>query len=140
MVPRGFAGQIRINVPAIPRDFPEEFFAVLSVLRRTLSRQLEVGCRPIIAYFLAFAVDRARELFKQERLVVHSEVPIPNVQIPEVGLVGGTLNFMTADVIGEASMGGFLVLQMAYFGRGDDARGRRTFRYSRSRKAYFYCC
>jgi len=120
MVPKGFAGKIRINLPAIPKDFPEEFYVVLTVLRRTLSRELEAGCRPIIAYFLAFAVDRAREMFKQERLVVHSEVPIPNVQIPGVGLVGGTLDFMTADVIGEAPMGTFVVFPMAYFGRGDD--------------------
>ena len=98
MVPKGFAGTIHINLPAIPKDFPEEFHVVLTVLRRTLSRELEAGCRAMIAYFLAFAVDREREMFKQERLVVHSDVPIPNVHIPEVGLVSGTLYFMTADV------------------------------------------
>jgi len=108
MVPKGFAGKIYINSSAIPRDFPEEFHVVLAVLRRTLSRELDAGCRPIIANFLAFAVDRAREMFKQERLVVHSEVPIPNVQIPEVGLVGGTLDFMTADIVGQAPMGNLL--------------------------------
>jgi len=75
-----------------------------------LSRELDVGCRPIITNFLAFAVDRAREMFKQERLVVHSEVPIQNVQIPEVGLVGRTLDFMTADIVGEAPMGNLLSL------------------------------
>jgi hypothetical protein len=58
---------------------------------------------------LAFAVDKARELFDSERLVVHSEIPIPNVQIPEVGFVGGTLDFMTAEVIGEAPMGNRLL-------------------------------
>ena len=108
MVPKGFAGKIRINLSAIPRDFPQEFYVLLAILRRTLSRELEGGCRPIIANFLALAVDRAREMFKQERLVVHSEVPIPNVQIPEVGLVGGTLDFMTADIIGKAPMGNLL--------------------------------
>src|SRR5436190_23557167 len=98
MVPKGFAGKIRINLSAIPMDFPEEFHVVLAVLRRTLSRELEAGCRPIIAYFLAFAVDRAREMFNQDRLVVHYEVSIPNVQIPDVGVVVGSLDFMTADV------------------------------------------
>lgn len=44
-------------------------------------------------------------MFEQRRLVVHSEVSIPNVQIPEVGLVGGTLDFMIADIIGQAPMG-----------------------------------
>src|SRR5947207_3878655 len=110
MVPKGFAGKIHINSFAIPTDFPQEFHVVLDVLRRTLSRELEGGCRPIIANFLAFAVDRAREMFKQERLVVHSEVPIPNVQIPGVGLVGGTLDFMIADVVGKAPMGNLLSL------------------------------
>lgn len=105
MVPKGFAGKIHINSSVIPTDFPQEFHVILAVLRRTLSRELDGGCRPIIANFLAFAVDRAREMFKQARLVVHSEVPIPNIQIPEVGLVGGTLDFMTADIIGEAPMG-----------------------------------
>jgi len=110
MVPKGYAGTIHINLPDIPRDFPQEFYVVLAVLRQTLSRQLEAGCRPIIANFLAFAVDRARKMFKRERLVVHSEVAIPNVQIPDVGLVGGTLDFMTADVIGMAPMGNLLSL------------------------------
>jgi len=138
MVPKGFAGKIHINLSAIPNDFPEEFHFVLAVLRRTLSRQVEAGCRPIIAYFLSFAVDRAREMFKDERLVVHSEVPIPNVQIPEVGLVGGTLDFMTADIVGEAPMGSFVVFSMAYSGRGGDGGGGWTLRESRSRKVHFH--
>lgn len=59
-------------------------------------------------------MERAREMFKNEWLVVHSEVPIPNVQIPEVGLVGGSLDFMTADIAGMAPMDTFVIFSMAY--------------------------
>ena len=104
-MPKGFAGGIHVNTSLLPTEFPVEFSVVLDVLRRTLSRQTEAGCRPIIANFLAFAVDAARKAFNNERLVVHSEVQIPNVQIPDVGLVGGKLDFMTACIIGDATMG-----------------------------------
>jgi hypothetical protein len=73
----------------------------------TISCEVEARCRPIIALFLSFAVNAARKLFKNERLTVHSEVPIPNVQILQVGLVEGTLDFMTASVIGEGPMSKF---------------------------------
>src|SRR5271167_3997545 len=115
MVPRGYAGKINVNTTLLPTDFPAEFFPVLKVLRRTLSREVEAGCRPIIAYFLSFAVDAARILFKNERLTVHSDIPIPYVQIPEVGLVGGTLDFTTASVIGEGPMSKFFILTASYF-------------------------
>ena len=105
IVPKGFAGQIHFNPTLLPAEFPIEFSVVLRVLRRTISRELEAGCRPIIANFLAFAVDAARKVFNDDRIAVHSEVQIPNVQIPEVGLVGGTIDFMTARVIGDAPMG-----------------------------------
>jgi len=115
MVPRGYAGKINVNTTLLPTDFPAEFFPVLKILRRTISREVEAGCRPIIAYFLSFAVDAARTLFKNERLAIHSEIPIPNVQIPEVGLVGGTLDFMTARVIGEGPMGKFFIFLTSNF-------------------------
>ena len=92
IVPKGYAGKININPELLPRDFPPEFAPVLKILRRTISRELDAGSRPIIAYFLAFAVDPARALFHNDRLTVHSEISIPNVQIPDVGLVGGTLD------------------------------------------------
>ena len=117
MVPNGFAGPIQINAAALPNNFPHQFHFSLDILRRTLSRNVEAGCRPIISYFLAYAVDKARELYNRERLVVHSEVPIPNIQIPEVGLVGGTLDFMTAEIIGQAPMGNTFCFRVLTFGR-----------------------
>ena len=66
---------------------------------------MDAGCRPIIALFLAYAVNAARTWFNQERLSVHSEISVPNVRIPEVGLVGGKMDFMTAPVKNRAPMG-----------------------------------
>jgi len=105
MVPHGVGGEILFDTRRLPNEFPSDFFTVLSVLRKTLSREREAGCRPIIALFLGYAVLKARELFQQERLAVHSEVPIPAIQIPEVGLVEGTLDFLLAEVTGIADMG-----------------------------------
>src|SRR5436305_11906240 len=111
--PKGYAGKIRINGNQLPKEYPSEISLVLSLLRRTLSREVEAGCRPIIALFLAAAVDRARLMFSNERLAVHSETPIPTIQIPDVGLVGGTLDFMTAKVIGEGPMGELFILPIS---------------------------
>jgi hypothetical protein len=104
MLPNGFAGEVCFDTTRLPNKFPSEFFTSLSVLRMTLSRELEAGCRPIIAHFLANAVLKARELFHQQRLAVHLEVPIPAIQIPSVGLVGGKLDFLLAEVAGSANM------------------------------------
>jgi hypothetical protein len=118
MVPDGYAGTIHINKSLLPQDFPAEFFLSLSVLRQTLSRTTEAGRRPIIALFLAYAVQRAREILQQPRLTIFSQVEIPWVPIAGVGgLVGGTLEFMTADAKGYAFMGTVPVFLMTYAGR-----------------------
>jgi len=93
MVPKGNVSRICFERSVLPINFPVEF-AVVLMLRRTLtSQELEAGSSsPIVANFLAFAVESARKIFNNERLVVHPEVQIPYVQIPDVGLVGGTLD------------------------------------------------
>jgi hypothetical protein len=106
MVPLGSAGPIYVNRHLLPTSLiKEEFFTVLNEFRSSLSREWEAGRRPIIALFLSHAVIQARELYKIERLAVHSEIAVPYIQIPEVGLVGGTLDFMVANVIGFGPMG-----------------------------------
>jgi len=105
MIPRGFGGRIHFESRRLPNEFPSDFFKVLSVLRMTLSRKLEAGRRPIIALFLGYAVLKARELFHQERLALYAEVPIPAIEIPEVGLVEGTVDFLLGEVKGSAAMG-----------------------------------
>jgi|SRR5579859_6110529 len=117
MVPLGFSGKIHVNNSLLPQSFPPEFFLSLTVLRKTLSRHLEAGVRPIIALFLAYAVEAARQKFNKERLSVQSEVPFPTVQIPEVGLVGGNLDFLTADAQGFAPMGTLHIFPMSYLAR-----------------------
>jgi len=105
-VPDGVAGPINVNIADLPTgNIQPEFFAILDTFRNTLSREFEAGCRPIIALFLSVAVKQARSQFGASRLAIHSEFPIPPVLIPEIGLVGGKLDFMTADVVGRGPMG-----------------------------------
>jgi len=66
---------------------------------------MEMGVRQIIGYFLAYAVDLARGLFKMERLVVHTEIEIPVVDIPRIGKVHGPMDFLTSPAAGGLSMG-----------------------------------
>lgn len=105
MVPNGVAGMLNVNVAALPTgSIQPEFFCILDIFRSTLSREFEAGCRPIIALFLSVAVSQARIVFNASRLAIHSECPIPPVHIPDVGLVGGKLDFMTAPVVGFGPM------------------------------------
>jgi hypothetical protein len=126
MLRKGLVGPVNFNPQMLPREWPEEFFTGLHLLRDTLSRQVEAGCRPVIAWYLAQAVCCARRIFGEPRLAVHSEVRVPSVPIPDVGLVGGTLDFLTADVEGEASMRIFHVFPVAYSARILHGRGRRA--------------
>lgn len=108
MLSDGLAGEIHWKLELLPKNFPPEFLQSLEMLRNTLSRRMEAGCRPIIALFLAYAVHAARQWFHKERLSVHSKVSVPNVKIPNVGLVGGKMDFMTACVKDRAPMSIFL--------------------------------
>ena len=126
MVPKGLTGPVNFNPQMLPREWPEEFFTGLDLLRDTLSRQVEAGCRPVIAWYLAQAVRCARRIFGDPRLAVHSQVRVPSVPIPGVGLVGGTLDFLTADMKGVAPMHIFHVFPVAYSARILHVRGRRA--------------
>jgi hypothetical protein len=117
MVPKGIGGRLEIVWDQLPKSFPEDFWTGLMCLRRTLSREVEVGCRPVIAWFLAAAVEQARIIFNDPRLAIHSEVKIPSVQIPNVGLVGGKLDFLLADVQGYGPMGTPDIYPVAYSNR-----------------------
>jgi hypothetical protein len=90
MLPKGLTGPVNFNPQMLPREWPEQSFTGLNLLRDTLSRKVEAGCRPVIAWYLAQAVGCARRIFGDPRLAVHSEVRVPSVLIPDVGLVGGT--------------------------------------------------
>jgi hypothetical protein len=122
MVPKGIGGRLEIQWNQLPQSFPPDFWTGLTRLRRTLSREVEAGCRPVIAWFLAAAVEQARIVFNRPRLVIHSEVKIPSVQIPDVGLVGGKLDFLLADVQGDGPMGIPDVCPVAYSNRSNHGR------------------
>ena len=95
-----------ILASSVPNErIPTDFWPGLQTLRRTCSRTMEMGVRQIIGYFLAYAVDIARGLFKMERLVVHTEIEIPVVDIPRIGKVHGPMDFLTSPAAGGLSMG-----------------------------------
>src|SRR5271167_2374811 len=81
------------HIPA--KNIPEEFWPSLQTLRRTFSRSMEMGVRQIIGHFLAYAVDIARLLFDDARLVVNTEVDVPTVEVPEIGNIHGPLDYLT---------------------------------------------
>jgi len=90
-----------ISRAAIPNDF----WSSLKTLRHAFSRRMEIGVRQIIGHFLAYAVKIAQNRFKDaKRLVAHSEVDMPAVDIPEIGRVNGPLNYLTCYVAGSMSM------------------------------------
>lgn len=102
---------IEINTSRLPKEFPAEVFVTLNLLRQTLSRSNDGACRPIIATFLSFTVQAARNLFRNERLAVHTNVPVlEGIELPGVGLVSGTLDFMTTPVLGKMPMGYFFTV------------------------------
>jgi hypothetical protein len=124
MLPKGLHGPVNFNPQMLPREWPEEFFTGLDLLRGTLSRVVEAGCRPVIAWYLVHAVSCAQRIFGDPRLAVHSEVRVPSVPIPNIGLLGGTLDFLTADVEGVAPMRIFHVFPAAYSARILHGQGR----------------
>lgn len=64
-----------------------------------------MGVRQIIGHFLAYAVDIARDLFDMDRLVVHTEIEVPEVEIPRIGKVHGPLDYLTCPAGGHLPMG-----------------------------------
>ena len=50
IVPKGYGGKIYFSPSRVRTKVPDQFSFALDVLHRTLSRELEAGCRPIIAY------------------------------------------------------------------------------------------
>lgn len=102
---------------SIAEKFSGKLWPGLSRLRQNLSHEVEAGCRPVIAWFLAATVEQARIIFNDPRLAIHSEVKIPSVQIPNVGPVGGKLNFLVADVQGDGPIGNPDVGPVAYSNR-----------------------
>jgi hypothetical protein len=85
---------------------PVDFWPSLQTLRHTFSRRMEMGVKQIIGHFLAYAVKIAQNQFVDaKRLVVHSEIDLPAVYIPEIGRVKGPLQYLTCCAAGAIAMG-----------------------------------
>jgi hypothetical protein len=106
----GERGDILINEQTILNDMgnfkvPEEFWSGLQAARQVMSRVKEMGVRHVIAHFLIHATLIARQLFKEERLIVHSEYDVEKTEVPPIGIVHGPLDFVTSRAAGYLTMG-----------------------------------
>ena len=59
------------------------------------------GGRVIIGHYLTYAIRLARKEFDLNRLVCSSEIDVAAEQIPNVGYLSGTLDFMIATTTGQ---------------------------------------
>lgn len=107
----GERGLIQYNQEQLHNQIPHtripvDFWPSLQTIRDTCSRRMEMGVRQIIGHFLAYAVKIARTQFENcERLVVHSEIDVPVVDVPEIGRVKGPLDYLTCRAAGSLPMG-----------------------------------
>lgn len=106
----GESGSICYNEEQLHKHIPDtkipiDFWPSLQTLRHTFSRRMEMGVRQIIGHFLAYAVKIAQSHFNDaQRLVIHSEVDLPVVHVPEIGPVKGPLDYLTCYAAGAMSM------------------------------------
>ena len=96
-------------VQSIPDQIiPSAFLSMLSISRLVSSRRNEMGTRKIINIFLDIAVYIARQIFDEERLVIHQEYETVPTEVPEIGIVSGPLDHVTSRAAGNADMGKLL--------------------------------
>jgi hypothetical protein len=105
----GEAGEIHVNATLServhPRLIPDEFWTCLQVIRATNSRNMGAGVRQIIGHFLSYAVFIARGIFQDNRLCVQDQYRVAATDIPGIGRVHGTLDFVTGHAVGQLPMG-----------------------------------
>jgi hypothetical protein len=103
--PGGNVGRICYDNSRNPINPPEFFLPQLDILETTLTRDKEAGNRVIIAHYLTHAIKLARKEFNLQRLACSSEVDVPAEQIPDVGYLSGTLDFVIATIKGQGRVG-----------------------------------
>ena len=86
-------------------DPPDFFLPQLDIFETTLTRDHETGNRVIIAHYLTHAMKLARKEFGLNRLVCCSEVDVTAEQIPDIGYLDGTLDFVIATMAGKGRVG-----------------------------------
>lgn len=105
MGPGGNVGKICYDNSQNPINPPDFFLTQLDILETTLTRDKEAGNRVIIAHYLTHAIKLARIEFDLKRLACSSEVDVPAEQIPDVGYLSGTLDFVIATIKGQGRVG-----------------------------------
>jgi hypothetical protein len=86
----GERGDIFINQNTISnemRDFKisDDFWSGLQATRQVMSRIKDMGVRDVIGHFLIHATLIAREMFKEERLIVHPEYEVGETRFRQSG-------------------------------------------------------
>jgi hypothetical protein len=93
-------------IQSIPYEMiPTAFLSMLQISRHVSSRRNELGTRNIINIYLDVAVYIARQVFHEDRLVVHQEYDTAPTEIPEIGMVSGPLDYVTSRAAGNGNMG-----------------------------------
>jgi len=93
-------------IQSIPDQMiPPAFLSMLQISRHVSSRRNEMGTRKIVNIFLDVAVYIARQVFHEDRLVVHQEYDTVPTEIPEIGIVSGPLDYVTSRAAGKGNMG-----------------------------------
>ena len=97
-------------IQSIPDQIiPSAFLSMLTISRLVSSRRNEMGTRKIINIFLDIAVYIARQIFHEERLVIHQEYETVPTEVPEIGIVSGPLDYVTSRAAGNVNMGKLLL-------------------------------
>jgi hypothetical protein len=105
MGPGGYVGRICYDNSRNPINLPPYFHSQLDDFETTLTRDKEAGNRVIIAHYLTHAIKIARQQYKLNRIVCSSEVEVSGEQIPNVGHLSGTLDFVVGTIKGRGGLG-----------------------------------
>jgi hypothetical protein len=107
LAPQGCWGSILYDKTKRVIRPPPYFLEQLHDAKSIMTRDKDSGNRVIIALFLIAAIKIARQEFDMPRLVLHSDVEVKGETIPDVGLIDGVLDFVTATVTGQRNLGDF---------------------------------
>lgn len=92
-------------IQAIPDEtIPSAFLDMLKISQLVSSHKNEMGTRKIINIFLDVAVHIARQIFHEDRLVVHQAYDNVPTKLPEIGIVSGLLDYVTSRAAGNDDM------------------------------------
>jgi len=86
-------------------NISDGFWTGLRAIRQGMSRVKEMGVRHVIGHFLIHATLIARQMFSDERFIVHSEYEVQKIEIPPIGKLQGPLDFLTSRAAGYLTMG-----------------------------------